>query len=145
MVVKRPGASHLWLLLAAFFASGVALPPLVWPWPWVLPLLAYGGITLVLPPLRRTFRGLLWDIVAEEWNPGVALVLTAIVFGWGHLHGYPPGYLGAVLAGVHGLALGILRWWAGGLGLPLACHVCADATIFSLLLWSGAFGPSANP
>jgi membrane protease YdiL (CAAX protease family) len=79
------------------------------------------------------FHGLLWEFVAAEWNGCVALVGTTIVFGLGHLHGYPPGPLGAVLAGIFGLAVGVLRWWTGGLGLAIAVHVCADATIFGLI------------
>jgi len=46
-----------------------------------------------------------------------------------------------VLAGLFGFALGMLRWWTGGLGLAIAVHICADATIFSLLASAGAFGP----
>jgi membrane protease YdiL (CAAX protease family) len=90
------------------------------------------------------FRGVLWGALADEWNGGVALAVTAVFFGLGHWHGYPPGSLGAVLAGAYGLALGALRWWAGGLALAAGCHVCADATIFGLLLWSGAFTQAAG-
>jgi hypothetical protein len=79
------------------------------------------------------FRGVLWEVAAAEWNVAVALGATAALFGLGHLHGYPPGPLGVVLAGLFGLALGLLRWWTGGLGLAIAVHVCADATIFGLL------------
>ena len=79
------------------------------------------------------FRGIVWDIVAREQSNGVALVVTAALFGLGHLHGYPPGPVGAVLAGLYGLGLGLLRWWSGGLGLVIACHIGADATIFGLL------------
>ena len=66
----------------------------------------------------------------------VALAVTTVCFGCGHLYGYPPGPLGAVLAGAYGLALGVLRWWCGGLALAVGCHMCADATIFGLLFWS---------
>jgi membrane protease YdiL (CAAX protease family) len=90
------------------------------------------------------FRGILWEVAAAEWNVGVALGATTVLFGLGHLHGYPPGPLGAVLAGVFGLALGLLRWWTGGLGLAIAVHVCADATIFGLLCSSGAFGQATE-
>jgi membrane protease YdiL (CAAX protease family) len=79
------------------------------------------------------FRGVLWEVVADEWNTPLALGVTAVLFGLGHLHGYPPGSVGAILAGVYGVALGLLRWWAGGLGLATACHISADATIFTLL------------
>ena len=90
------------------------------------------------------FRGVLWGAIAQEWNSLVALVVTSIFFGVAHLHGYPPGSVGATLAGTYGLALGVLRWWTGGLGLSLACHICADATIFSLIWWSGAWDQSVG-
>jgi membrane protease YdiL (CAAX protease family) len=111
-----------------------------------LPVAAFGNVLLagvcfsvVNATLEEVvFRGVLWGAVADEWNSGVALAVTAVFFGLGHLHGYPPGPVGAVLAGVYGLALGILRWWTGGLALAVGSHACADATIFGLLLWSGA-------
>lgn len=112
-----------------------------------LPVSAFGSLVLagacfsvvnaILEEL--VFRGVLWEAVAREWNAAVALGATAVLFGLGHWQGYPSGPLGATMAGVYGVALGLLRWWAGGLGLAVACHVCADATIFSLLVSSGAF------
>jgi membrane protease YdiL (CAAX protease family) len=109
-----------------------------------LPVAALGNVVLagicfsiVNATLEEiVFRGVLWHIVAAEWNAGVALLVTSILFGLGHLHGYPPGPVGAVLAGLFGLAVGLLRWWTGGLGLALVCHMAADATIFGLLVWS---------
>src|SRR5262245_8278953 len=74
------------------------------------------------------FRGVVWHIAETAQSSLVSLVVTAVLFGLGHLHGYPPGPIGAVLAGLYGLGLGLLRWWSGGLGLVIACHVCADAT-----------------
>lgn len=61
------------------------------------------------------------------------MICTAFVFGIGHWQGYPPGVIGAVLAGYYGLALGLMRWWSGGLALDFACHVTADATIFVIV------------
>ena len=85
------------------------------------------------------FRGVLWEVVAVEWNNATALGVTSMLFGVGHLDGYPPGPIGAVMAGVYGACLGMLRWWTGGLALATACHVCADTTIFCILVASGAF------
>jgi hypothetical protein len=82
------------------------------------------------------FRGLLWEFIVAEWNSYAALGATTVLFGLGHLHGYPPGPLGAVLAGLFGLGLGLMRMWTGGLGLPIAVHICADATISGLLTGS---------
>lgn len=84
------------------------------------------------------FRGILWELIADEWGKIAALGITAALFGLGHLHGYPPGSVGAVMAGLYGIALGILRWWTGGLGLAIACHIGADATIFCILAATGA-------
>ena len=85
------------------------------------------------------FRGILWEVVSEEWNNAMALGVTALLFGVGHLDGYPPGPLGVILAGLYGITLGGLRWWTGGLALTTACHVGADATIFCILASAGAF------
>src|SRR5205085_590961 len=85
------------------------------------------------------FRGILWEIVAKEWDQGAALAITSVLFGIGHLNGYPPGLLGAIMAGLFGIMLGGLRWWTGGLGLALVCHVIADATIFCILAGTVAF------
>ena len=85
------------------------------------------------------FRGILWEVISEEWNNLTALGVTAVLFGVGHIDGYPPGPIGAILAGLYGIALGGLRWWTGGLALATACHVGADATIFCILTANGAF------
>ncbi len=113
-----------------------------------LPVAAFGSLILaglcfsVLNAAQEeiVFRGVLWKAITDEWNEPVALAVTAVLFGLGHLNGYPPGPIGAALAGLYGIALGLLRWWTGGLGLALVCHVVADATIFALLWWSEAFG-----
>ncbi len=206
--VKQSAAAHGAVFLLALGVVAICLSPLRWPWYLLLPTLAYLGIVLAWPPLRRTaprlalgrmwgwplaaavvlgvttsvvliafqtlahpevadlaakmpvaalgdvllaglcfsvlnavleeliFRGLLWEVAAAEWNGGVALAATSVMFGLGHLHGYPSGPLGAALAGIFGVALGLLRWWAGGLALAIAVHICADATIFALLCGS---------
>src|SRR5690606_1089534 len=64
---------------------------------------------------------------------GVALLATSAMFGHLHLHGHPPGILGAGLTGLAGLAVGLLRRWSGGPGLTTMCHECADATTFGIL------------
>jgi membrane protease YdiL (CAAX protease family) len=112
-----------------------------------LPKLPAGGIILaaiVFPPLNAfleeiIFRGVFFPAIEAQTNTWAAVVATAALFGWGHMHGYPPGPLGAVLAGVYGLALGWLRAVTGGLGLPVMAHIVADATIIAIIAKAGVF------
>src|SRR5262249_53580699 len=41
------------------------------------------------------FRGVLFDAVHSQWGMWGTLIGTAMLFGLGHLHGYPPGLIGA--------------------------------------------------
>lgn len=82
------------------------------------------------------FRGVLFDALQLQWGIRVTLVGTALLFGLGHLRGYPSGILGACLAALFGLAMGVLRLWTGGQALPIAAHMAADATIYSILVRS---------
>jgi hypothetical protein len=45
------------------------------------------------------FRGIFYDAIESQWGASVAVVASALIFGYGHLHGYPPGPSGAMLAG----------------------------------------------
>jgi membrane protease YdiL (CAAX protease family) len=106
-----------------------------------LPVAAFGSLALAglcFSILNATleellFRSVLFDAVAVEWSNPVAVLVTAGLFGLGHLQGYPPGPAGAILAAGYGVALGLVRWWTGGLGLAIASHICADATIFGIM------------
>ena len=110
-----------------------------------LPLDALGGVFVagaVFSTVNATleelvFRGVLFDAVQSQWGVVGTLIGTAMLFGLGHLHGYPPGPLGACLAAWFGLMAGALRFWTGGLLLPIVAHMGADATIYSILVHSG--------
>ncbi len=80
------------------------------------------------------FRGILFDGLESQWGWRLALVTTSVLFGIGHLRGYPPGPAGACLAVLFGFAVGSLRVWTRGLALPVAVHIVADATICHLVL-----------
>jgi membrane protease YdiL (CAAX protease family) len=99
----------------------------------LLALIVFSVVNAVCEEL--VFRWLLYQAVAEEWNRFAAITASAALFGLAHLQGYPPGPIGAILAGLYGVALGVLRDWTGGLGLATLCHIAADATIFGIL-WS---------
>jgi hypothetical protein len=99
-------------------------------------LFLVGALFSVLNALLEeiVFRGILFDSVESQWGAGIAVVITAFLFGFVHMHGYPPGPLGAVLAGGYGLCLGSLRAFTRGIGLPVIAHITADATIFGIVV-----------
>ncbi len=111
------------------------LPAVVFRYPLVAGV-CFSAVNAVLEELLC--RWLLYDAVAAEWGGAAAVLATSVFFGLMHWNGYPSGPMGAVLAGAYGVGLGLLRWRSGGLVLSMACHVCADATIFWILVSSGA-------
>ena len=80
------------------------------------------------------FRGLLYDALRISYGLASTLLIQALAFGAVHASGFPSGVVGVILASIYGLMQGGLRVYAGGLGVCWVAHVCADATIFALLL-----------
>lgn len=105
---------------------------------WPMPLLLLGGLGFaVLNGVVEEviFRGIVWDGVAALVSAPVALlVLQALFFGTAHFWGVPSGIVGAVLATIYGVMLGIIRQRAGGLVMAVVTHVFADLVIFCILL-----------
>lgn len=110
-----------------------------------LPVAAMGGIVaggVIFSLLNATleevvFRGIFFGSLEPRLGRWGAVLLTAVLFGWGHKQGYPPGALGMVLSGIYAVALGWLRVVSGGLALPIASHIVADATIYLVLYKEG--------
>lgn len=105
---------------------------------WPLPLLLLGGLGFaVLNGIVEEviFRGIVWDGVAALVPvPAALLAVQAVFFGTAHFWGVPSGIIGAVLATVYGVMLGIIRQRSGGLGMAIVTHVFADLVIFCILL-----------
>jgi hypothetical protein len=110
-----------------------------------LPFAAMGGVvtagvifTIVNATLEElVFRGVLFDALLSQRGVWITLLATSALFGLGHLQGYPSGPAGAGLAALFGFGMGVLRLWTGGLALPIAAHMVADATIYGILVHSG--------
>ncbi len=85
------------------------------------------------------FRGVLLDALTSQIGTAGALLAQAAGFGLGHAKGYPPGAIGAVMAGVFGLMVGLIRVRSAGLLGPWIAHVVGDVTIFWIvvLAWKG--------
>jgi len=140
-----------WAILVALVSSGalvlyqLLLAPDLTYMNRYLPLELLGNVALtavtfsVLNPILEEvlFRGILFQAFAAYWSWHVAAVATAVVFGAGHVGGYPPGIIGGILASVYGYALAILRHRANGMLLVVLVHAAADATIMGIRSHAG--------
>ena len=103
---------------------------------WVL---APGAIVFVMLNAaieEAAYRGILHSALDATLGRGVrAVLLQALAFGALHIHGFPRGPLGVVLAFVYGIALGALRRMAEGLLAPWLAHVLTDVVIASIVIW----------
>jgi membrane protease YdiL (CAAX protease family) len=96
---------------------------------WVA-VLGVVGFALVNPIWEEAlYRGVLLTELMATVGTWPALVIQAVSFGLAHLHGFPSGWIGVLLAGGWGLMLGIIRVRSGGIGLTYVTHFCANATI----------------
>ena len=80
------------------------------------------------------FRGVFQEALTVEWGARLAVGIQGLLFGVIHVRGFPHGLEGMVMASAYGVALRWLRVRSGGLAASCLAHVCADATIFSLLV-----------
>ncbi len=83
---------------------------------------------------EAVFRGVLQEALTAEWGLWWAVGVQGVLFGVIHAHGFPRGVEGMVMASAYGVALGLLRLRSGGMAASCLAHVCADATIFALLV-----------
>lgn len=103
--------------------------------PLVLLLLAGVTFSLVNAAVEEAiFRGVLQTALERVSGPMVAIVVQAVAFGTLHVLGVPTGMVGAMMAGLWGVLLGVMRWRTGGLLAPYLAHLAADITIFAMLL-----------
>ncbi len=81
------------------------------------------------------FRGIVWEglaaLIPSAW---IVIILQAFFFGTAHFWGVPNGIVGACLAFIYGIMLGIIRMRAGGLLMVIITHIFADIVIFLILL-----------
>jgi uncharacterized protein len=87
------------------------------------------------------FRGVLFNSLESIWGRWIAILVSAFIFGLGHLLAVKSRMLGAGLASLamdFGVALGFLRAWSGGLVLPIVAHVAADLTVVYRAMHTGA-------
>jgi uncharacterized protein len=105
---------------------------------WPLPLVLLGGLGFAIlngVVEEVVFRGIVWDGAAAFIPvPWVLVIVQAVFFGTAHFWGVPSGVVGAVLATIYGIMLGVIRKRAGGILMVTVTHVFADIVIFCILL-----------
>jgi uncharacterized protein len=139
-------AAIIALASAALIAFQITLRPDLAAYRSAMPFEIFGTVAMtaiLFPTINATleelvYRGVLFDGIESQWNTRFAVVTTSLLFGIGHLQGYPPGIVGALLACIYGFAMGALRVHTKGLTLPIIAHIFADATIYGILVWHGA-------
>ena len=85
------------------------------------------------------FRGVFQEALTVEWGSWPAIGIQGVLFGAIHVQGFPHGLEGMAMASAYGVALGWLRLRSGGMAASCIAHVCADATIFALLVLRSGF------
>lgn len=80
------------------------------------------------------WRGIIFNALERTFLPGAGvLCVQALSFGVAHVHGFPRGASGIVLASIYGYIIGCVRQHAKGLLAPIAAHIFADVVIYSIL------------
>jgi membrane protease YdiL (CAAX protease family) len=86
---------------------------------WVMLLLGTLGASVWAPLLEEVmFRGTLMTALRTRFNPFLAALLTAVVFGIYH----PYGWAGIIPVAVGGFVYGLTRLWRGSLIAPIFAH-----------------------
>ena len=105
---------------------------------WPLAALIIGGLLFSMfnAALEElAYRGIIMSALEAVFGPGaVSLATQAIAFGLLHIHGFPRGGSGIMLAFLFGVLMGWVRRRSGGLLAPWAAHVCADVVIVGLVV-----------
>jgi uncharacterized protein len=82
------------------------------------------------------WRGVVFHALERTGLPTVPVVLIqALSFGVAHLHGFPSGSVGILLASAYGAILGVLRSQTRGLLVPFVTHAVTDFSIFEILVY----------
>jgi len=100
--------------------------------------LALGAVGFVLINAfceELIWRGVIQSRLTALLSERDAIVVQALSFGAQHVHGFPRGAAGVLLASVWAIGLGMLRRRAGGLLASILAHVVADATIAAIIIF----------
>jgi uncharacterized protein len=103
---------------------------------WGYPFAGLGFALLNAAMEEFVFRGIFMEAIDRAVGPGYGSVwIQAVPFAtlhyWG---GFPNGICGCVMVFIYGVMLGAIRRISRGMLAPMAAHLAADMTIFSILV-----------
>jgi uncharacterized protein len=112
-------------------------PGLIPTWsPGKLVLLGLGFALFNAAVEEMIWRGVIFDALERSGMPlALVVLMQAISFGVVHLHGFPSGSAGILLASAYGVILGFLRAQTRGLLVPFVTHAVTDSSIFGILVY----------
>ena len=114
------------------------------------------------------FRGFIFRLIDERWNTGAALIVSALIFGFGHISNDNATWWSSLAIAIEaGLLLGAAYKWSGTLWVPIGIHWAwnyVQGNVFGLtvsgvntgnsilnttvsgpdIITGGAFGPEAS-
>jgi uncharacterized protein len=125
----------LWFKLARPDVSGKA--GLIPQWSAARLLLLGLGFALFNAAVEEMiWRGIIFNALQRTGlRIAPVILMQAASFGVIHLHGFPSGSLGILLASAYGVILGLLRAQTRGLLVPFVTHAVTDSSIFGILVY----------
>lgn len=122
VILTKPGIEHHLVLV----------PELPY---WTYPFIGFGFAIFNAVMEEAIFRGIVMEALdsalgAGYWSVGIQAIPFAALH---YFTGFPNGILGFIMVLIYGVILGTIRRLSKGMLAPLAAHVAADITIFSIL------------
>lgn len=103
---------------------------------WLIALYAIANAMFNAAVEETIWRGVMLEALDSTLGPGVwALLIQAVSFGLAHYRsGFPNGIIGAAMAAVFGIMLGIIRRKSKGILACWLAHAFVDAAIFIMIV-----------
>jgi uncharacterized protein len=103
---------------------------------WLIALYAIANAMFNAALEETIWRGVILEALDSALGPGVwALTIQAVSFGAAHYRsGFPNGIIGAAMAAIFGIMLGIIRRKSKGVLACWLAHAFVDAAIFTMIV-----------
>jgi len=103
---------------------------------WLIALYVVANAMFNAALEETIWRGVMLEALDSALGPGVwALVIQAVSFGMAHYRsGFPNGIIGAAMAAIFGIMLGIIRRKSKGILACWLAHTAVDAAIFTMIV-----------